>query len=70
VILYGREIQEYIADFAAGGFASGHFTRSMEEGETSFLINKLVLGGITVPDTLIKTAIEKEKAYIPPGKQD
>jgi len=68
VILYGLEIYEYISAFSNGSFSSGHFTRSMSDGKTSFLINRLVLGGITVPDSLINTAIEKEKAYIPPGK--
>ena len=66
VILYGLEIHEYISEFSAGRFSSGHFTRSMEDGNTSFLINKLVLGGITVPDSLIKTAVEKERGYKPP----
>ncbi len=70
IILYGLEIYEYISEFSVGRFSSGHFIRSMADGNTSFLINRLVLGGITIPETLIKTAIEKEKAYIPPGKQD
>ena len=68
VILYGLEIYEYISGFSAGLFTPGHFTRTMADGKTSFLINKFVLGGITVPDTLISMAVEKEKVYIPPGK--
>ncbi|MFH0761044.1 MAG: BMP family ABC transporter substrate-binding protein [Bacteroidota bacterium] len=68
VILYDLEIYEYISEFSNGSFSSGHFTRTMAEGKISFLINRFVLGEITVSETLINTAIEKEKAYIPPGK--
>ena len=68
IILYGLEIYEYIRAFSSGRFLPGHFTRSMADGNTSFLINKLVLSGITIPETLINTAIEKERSYIPPEK--
>lgn len=68
IILYGLEILEYILEFSEGSFSPGHFTRSMEDGNADFLINKLVMGGITVPDSLIIRADELERAYIPPGK--
>jgi basic membrane lipoprotein Med (substrate-binding protein (PBP1-ABC) superfamily) len=64
VILYGLEIREYISKFSKGSFASGSFTMTMEDEKVGFLMNKTVLDGITIPESLINRAIEKEKAFL------
>lgn len=61
--LFGDDILEYIRQFSEGQFDAGSFYRSMKEGKTQFLMNPTVMGNITIPDDLIKKAIEKENLY-------
>jgi basic membrane lipoprotein Med (substrate-binding protein (PBP1-ABC) superfamily) len=60
-----EDIREGISSFAAGSFVSGHFVRSMEDGRSDFIINTRVLGTAPVPQSLIDTAIRKEKGLFP-----
>ncbi len=62
--LLGIDIYDYIQAFSLGNFESGNFERTMEDGATSFLINEIVMGGGGIPESLIKTAIQKEKEYL------
>lgn len=63
VKLFGIDIYEYISGFSQGEFQSGNYSRTMEEGKSSFLINANVLGNIEIPDNLLQNAIEKENQY-------
>lgn len=64
IMKLGLDCYEYIEDFSTGNFKEGNFVRTIEDGKTSFLINKHVLGEIKVPESLIKQAIEKEMNYL------
>jgi basic membrane lipoprotein Med (substrate-binding protein (PBP1-ABC) superfamily) len=59
------DIREGINNFAAGKFISGHIIRTLEDGRSGFLINPRVLGTAPIPQSLIETAIRKEKELIP-----
>jgi len=63
VTLFEKDIYEYISSYSEGMFKSGCFTMSMEDHKTEFLINKIVLGNAAIPQSLIDTAVKKEKEY-------
>jgi basic membrane protein A len=63
IVLFGKDINEYISQYSKGNFKSGSFTMTMENMKTEFLINKQVLGEITIPQSLIDIAVKKEKEY-------
>lgn len=63
ISLIGDDIYNYIKAFSQGTFESGNFVRTMEDGATSFFINKIVMGEIEIPENLIQIAIDKEKQY-------
>lgn len=56
-----EDIRDGISSFASGKFLSGHVIRSLEDGRSDFIINTRVLGTAPVPQSLIDTAIRKEK---------
>jgi basic membrane lipoprotein Med (substrate-binding protein (PBP1-ABC) superfamily) len=66
VKLFGADIYEYIELFSKGNFNDGHFIRSMEDGKTEFLMNDIVMGGMKIPQELIKIAVDKENQMIQP----
>jgi basic membrane lipoprotein Med (substrate-binding protein (PBP1-ABC) superfamily) len=58
--LFDVDIYESIQQFAQGIFKEGHFTKKMEEGKSSFLLNDLIFNENAIPDEFIQRAIEKE----------
>ncbi|MDD4190233.1 MAG: BMP family ABC transporter substrate-binding protein [Mangrovibacterium sp.] len=63
VALFEIDIYEYISRYSEGMFKLGSFTMSMEDRKNEFLINKIVLGSAAIPQSLIDTAVKKEKEY-------
>lgn len=58
-----RDVIEYLGLFSEGKFRSGNFVLTMENDRTKFFINQLVLSGVVIPQSLIDSAIAKEKEY-------
>lgn len=62
-VVFKREedVREGIDNFAAGKFISGHFIRTLENTRCEFVTNPRIMGTAPIPQSLIDTAIRKEK---------